>query len=185
MMHVAADAELLYPLSLFRQAEHKPLPPFDVVEGHAVPPPYHDLLVHHGDMTSRLANFHEGKIVLEVLQREVTPESYRRQVVLRVEGSGLPVEYGAIEIFLEAFPESLRTQIVEGRLPLGGLLNAARFVYHSEPKAFIRLGADEVMRQLFEVQHATAFYGRCNELVREDGELLARIVEVLRPLFLP
>ena len=53
-----------------------------------------------------------------------------------------PVEYGAIEINLAAFPEPLRAQIVEGQLPLGGLLNAHGFQYRSEPRGYLRaLGA--------------------------------------------
>jgi chorismate-pyruvate lyase len=180
MSPVATDAELLYPLSRFRQAEGEPLPTFEIIEGSSMPQPYRDLLVHHGDMTSRLSAFHRGRIVLEVLHREVTAEAYRREVVLHVEESGLPVEYGAIEIFLEAFPEKLRPLIVEARLPLGGLLNSHHVAYRSRPKAFINLGADPMMSRLFEVDDATGFYGRCNELVRADGEPLARIVEVLR-----
>ena len=38
------------------------------MEPDAVPEPYHGLLVHHGDMTSRLAEYHEEAIVLEILQ---------------------------------------------------------------------------------------------------------------------
>jgi len=181
MSSIATDAELLYPLSLFREAEGESLPTFEVVIGEAMPQPYRDLLVHRGDMTSRLEAFHGGRIVLDVLHREVTADAYRREVVLRVEESGLPVEYGAIEIFLMAFPEPVRAQIVEARLPLGGLLNAHRVEYGSQPKAFIRLGEDRVMSEIFEAEGARFFYGRCNELVRADGEPLARIVEVLRP----
>jgi chorismate-pyruvate lyase len=181
MTHVAADAELLYPLSLFRHADGAELPTFDVIEGDAVPQPYGALLVHHGDMTSRLAAHHGGEIVIEVLHREVTPEAYRREVVLRVVETGAPVEYGAIEIFLGAFPQEMRAQIVEAKRPLGGLLNAHRMTYRSRPKAFIRLGDDAIMHQIFGCGETHCFYGRCNELVRADGQLLARIVEVLPP----
>jgi hypothetical protein len=102
-------------------------------------------------------------------------------VVLHVTASGEPVEYGAIEIFLPAFPEQLRTEILEGKLPLGGLLNAHGVKYRSEPKAFIRLSDDATMCGIFRCTGSCAFFGRCNELRREDGELLARIVEVLQP----
>jgi chorismate-pyruvate lyase len=181
MTHVAADAELLYPLSLFRHTDGDELPSFEVIEAEAVPPPYRGLLVHSGDMTSRLAAHHGGEIVLEVLHREVTPEAYRREVVLHVAETGVPVEYGAIEIFLGAFPAAVRTEIVEAKRPLGGLLNAHRIAYRSQPKAFIKLGDDAIMHDHFGCAETHCFYGRCNELVREDGQLLARIVEVLPP----
>jgi len=176
-----ADADLLYPLSLFCGNAGHPLPTYEAIEGPAVPEPYRKLLVHRGDMTSRLETFHGGPIVLEVLHREHTPDAYRREVVLRIDPSGLPVEYGAIEICLEAFPADLRQLIVEAHLPLGGLMNSHHVKYRSEPRAFIRLGPDRVMRRIFEVPTAQEFFGRSNVLLGAEGETLARIVEVLRP----
>ena len=139
-----ADVDLLYPLSLFCENAGHPLPSYEAIEGAEVPEPYRGLLVHRGDMTSRLEAFHGGSIVLEVLHREHTPDAYRREVVLRINDGGLPVEYGAIEICLEAFPEEVRKLIVEAHLPLGGLMNRHRLKYRSEPRAFIRLGPDPV-----------------------------------------
>ena len=44
-----------------------------------------------------------------MLHREQTPEAYRREVVLHVgSATDLPVEYGAIEIDLDAFDGELR-----------------------------------------------------------------------------
>lgn len=147
-----------------------------------MPHPYRVLLVHNGDMTSRLATFFGGDIVLEVLHREHTPEFYRREVVLHIESTGLPVEYGAIEIDLSAFSGELRELILEQHLPLGGLLNRFGVRYRSEPKGFIKLGADAVMQRVFQVPGAHEFYGRCNVLLGENDRVLARIVEVLRPI---
>lgn len=180
-MTVFDAPDILHPLTLFRQNGSHPLPSFDVIEGHEVPEPYRSLLVHNGDMTSRLAAFHGGSIVLEVLHREHTPEAYRREVVLHMEEVGTPVEYGAIEIRLNAFEEHVRHEIVEAHLPLGGLLNQHRVSYRSRPKAFIRLEDDPLMDRLFGVDGPTTFYGRCNVLLGPDDRELAHIVEVLRP----
>jgi chorismate-pyruvate lyase len=177
----AASNDLLYPLSRFCEDGGHALPSFEVIDGEAMPQPYRDLLVHRGDMTSRLEAFHGGSIVIEVLHHEHTPEAYRREVVLRVESSGLAVEYGAIEIDLGAFDDEVRRLILEEHLPLGGLLNRFHIRYHSEPRAFIRLGADPVMQRVFEATDAREFFGRCNVLRGEGDRVLARIVEVLRP----
>ena len=75
----------------------------------------------------------------------------------------------------------MRTKILEEHLPLGGLLNSHGVCYRSRPKAFIRLGADELMSRLFAADDCPAFYGRCNELLDAGGRVLARIVEVLPP----
>ena len=73
-----------------------------------MPEPYRRLLVHNGDMTSRLEDFHGGPVELEVLHREHATEAYRREVLLRTVSGGEAVEYGAIEIDLAAFDRELR-----------------------------------------------------------------------------
>jgi hypothetical protein len=181
-MTVAVATDLLYPLTLFCQNGGHPLPSYEVIAGPDVPQPYRGLLVHNGDMTSRLANFFGGDIVLEVLHCENTPEAYRREVVLHIESTGISVEYGAIEIDLTAFSGELRDLILEQHLPLGGLLNRFGVRYRSEPKGFIKLGADAVMQRVFAMPDAHEFYGRCNVLLGEGDRVLARIVEVLRPV---
>ena len=174
--------DLLYPLTLFCQNDGHPLPPFDVIDGEEMPEPYRTLLVHNGDMTSRLESHFGSPLRLRVLHRETTPGAYRREVLLCTRDGGLPVEYGAIEINLAAFAPALRALILEAREPLGGLLNRHGIVYRSEPRAFIRLAPDAEMNALFSTDPANELYGRSNVLLGERGETLARIVEVLRPL---
>ena len=178
----AAPTELLYPLSRFCEDGGHPLPACEVIDGAKMPRPYRDLLVHTGDMTSRLESCKGGEIVIEVLHHQQTADGYRREVVLRVEATGLAVEYGAIEIDVDAFDGELRRLILEEHLPFGGLLNRFGVKYRSEPKAFIRLGADAVMQRVFGMPEAHEFYGRCNVLLGDGDRLLARIVEVLRPV---
>ena len=177
-----ADADLLYPLTLFCQNDGHPLPPFDVIEGGEMPEPYRKLLVHNGDMTSRLETYFRSPLRLRVLHRESTPDLYRREVLLCTRHEDLPVEYGAIEIHLAAFAPELRALILEAREPLGALLNSHGVVYRSEPGAFIRLAPDAEMNALFGTDPVNELYGRCNMLLGGQGETLARIVEVLRPL---
>jgi chorismate-pyruvate lyase len=179
---IATANELLYPLTLFCESGGHVLPSFEPIDGAAMPEPYRSLLVHRGDMTSRLEEFHGGAIILEVLHREQTPDVYRREVVLHIEATGLPVEYGAIEISLSEFDGDLRRLILEQHLPLGGLLNRFGVKYRSEPQAFIRLGPDPVMQRVFGTPLAREFHGRCNLLVGEGDRVLAQIVEVLRPV---
>jgi chorismate-pyruvate lyase len=178
---ISSQIELLHPLTIFRNRDGRPLPVFEEIDGAAMPEPYRKLLVHNGDMTSRLEQFHGSPMKLRILHVERVGNEYQREVLLCVQDSGLPVEYGAIEIHLDAFPENLREEIVEGRLPLGGLLNRAHFLYGSRPRAFLRLLPDLGLSRMFGSEVTAPLYGRCNVLLDQSGAELAHIVEVLRP----
>ena len=73
-------------------------------------------------------------------------------------------------------------KILEERLPLGGLLNAYQVPFSSRPRGFFQIEADPLLERLFHlVSPGQTFFGRSNELLGAEGQVLARIVEVLRP----
>jgi chorismate-pyruvate lyase len=152
------------------------------VDSGALPRAPHRLLVHAGDMTSKLEEFFADEMLLRVLQREHTAEHYRREVLLYGAKSRQPVEYGAIEIELGAFSEDLRNEIVAARLPLGGLLNRHGMKYRSEPRGFLQVAPSPWLAELFEMTSPKVHFGRSNILLGPTGEVLARIVEILRPV---
>jgi chorismate-pyruvate lyase len=178
----APTLELLHPLPLLYEAAGRPLPEFDLVDPKSLPAACNRLLVHTGDMTSKLEEFFGEDMTLRVLRCDHTPEHYRREVVLCCAKSKLPVEYGAIEIELGAFEEPLRSEIVEGRLPLGGLLNRHQIRYRSQPRGFLRVAPDLRLAEIFHLPAPVVLYGRTNQLLDAGGRVLARIVEVLRPV---
>jgi len=172
----ASFNDLLSPLCRFRPVGDAV---FTVLEGAELPEPFRSLLVHNGDMTSRLQSFHQSNIVLEVLASEISASVYAREVLLRSAATAAPVEYGAIEILPDEFEPELRTQILEGRVPLGGLLNASGVKYFSEPQAYFSVRHDGALVSVFGVASEQPLYGRCNVLHKECGKVFARIVEVL------
>ena len=181
MIAAEPSTDLLFPLSHFCRASGHPLPECETIDAASMPEPYRALLAHHGDMTSRLEEFHRAPMRLRVLHSETTGDAYRREVLLCKADDGLPVEYGAIEINLAAFDESLRAEILAGDLPLGGLLNRHGVRYRSEPRAFLKLAPDTAMDAHFTLVGAHTLYGRSNVLLGDGDRVLARIVEVLRP----
>ena len=92
MTATEASADLLFPLSHFCHASGHDLPACEIIDGAMMPEPYRTLLVHHGDMTSRLEEFHRAPMKLRVLHRETSGDAYRREVLLCAQDSGLPVE---------------------------------------------------------------------------------------------
>ena len=174
---------LLEPLRRFRPAEEEH---FINCEPDAIPRVLHGLLVHSGDMTSKLEGYHGSKITLEVLQSgNGNRGQYYREVLLRSVNTGDALEYGAIEIFLETLPKAVQDEILRGKVPLGGLLNGHGVHYHSRPQAFFRVHKEPVLCELLRVPLHSELYGRCNILCTESGSVLARILEVLPPVIEP
>ena len=133
----ASLSRLLYPLSMMRMARKLPKLSFAELDPDQVPEPYQSLLVHDGDMTSRLEAYHEAKLVVSSLRSSSDGKSYFREVLLKTQESDHAVEYGAIEIALQHLPDELRPLVVEAKQPLG-LLNDHRIPYSSAPRAFLK-----------------------------------------------
>ena len=172
---------LLYPFGEFYAQAGRALPPVWQVEGSEVPEPCRQLLVHDSDMTPTLEAFHGERIHLRVLARRLDGAAYARQVVLTLNGSARPVEFGAIVIHLEHFPPDAREAIMEGRRPLGTILHDHRIAHQSRPVSFIRLTSDSVMNEALHLPEPQPLYGRRNVIWDADENPLADIVEILPP----
>src|SRR5437868_5833470 len=108
-----AGFSLVHPLDEFYAQAGQSLPPLNEIEGGAMPEPYKTLLVHQNDMTPTLERFHQRGIHLEVLGRRRKDDSYFREVILLLDGTNQPVEFGAIKINLSLFDVPAREQILQ------------------------------------------------------------------------
>jgi len=172
---------MVYPMDDFYAQMGMPLPRVESVAGDAVPEPDRSLLVHGNDMTSTLTAFHKGKLHLEVLRSEIRGDYYLREVVLRLDGSNRPVEFGAIKIYLNLLPGPARKLILEEKLPLGQILKDCSVAYLSRPKAFLKVTSDEWISRALQIERAQLLYGRRNTLTDPQLRPLAEIVEILPP----
>lgn len=173
---------VLSPLAEAHQRAGRPLPPAVGILSHEIPEPHRGLLVHDRDMTRTLENFHGRRVHLEVLNRRRDPDgTYWREVVLRLDGNNEPVEFGAILIHLDRFPEPWRSQILSEHLPLGAILNSSGLQYSSKPSAYLRFASEGIVQEVFGLNGPTALYGRRNTLRNAQGEALAEIIEILPP----
>src|SRR5579862_2171781 len=111
-MSASTASSLVHPLDEFYAAAHLPLPPLNEIDGEAMPEPYKSLLVHQRDMTPTLEKFHRRSIHLQVLGRRRKADAYFREVVLRLDETNQPVEFGAIKINLDLFPATAREEIL-------------------------------------------------------------------------
>jgi chorismate-pyruvate lyase len=178
---IESARSIAYPLDEFYARSGLALPPLDQVEAESLPEPYRTLLVHDRDMTSTLEEFHERGIHLRMVSRAQRGSAYFREVILALDGTETPVEFGAIHIDLDRFPAAARTAILEERFPLGRILKDFALPYQSRPKAFIRIASDRAINALLNLNGAHVLYGRRNTLFNLTGEPLAEIVEILPP----
>ena len=178
---IPAVLPFIHPLDEFYTNAGLTLPKIDVVAGALVPEPYNQLLVHDGDMTPVLEEFHNCVLELDVLRREQRNGFYFREVVLVSEEKQKRVEFGAIKIFLHLFPHSARNDILAERIPLGTILGRYNIPHSSRPKAFLRLRSDEFINRALRLEGRHTLYGRRNTLSTRDDHVLAEIVEILPP----
>jgi chorismate-pyruvate lyase len=172
----------LCPLAAFYDTTVFPLPAVTEIASTEMPDPYHSLLVHERDMTSTLENFHGGRTHVRVLRSMTIDNVYQREVILALDATNQPVEFGAVTIHLDVLPEKTTHAIISARRPLGGILveHGVRFV--SRPKAFIRTISDDVIGHALRVAPGKILYGRCNVLINDHDQVIADIVEILPPV---
>jgi chorismate-pyruvate lyase len=176
---LASQTQIAHPLDEFYARARQPMPALQFIDAEEIPAPYKRLLVHENDMTSTLEHFHEGRIHLRVLNREQREDSYSREVVLELDGTNTPVEFGAIKIYLAGFPPPARERILEAHWPLGRVLKEFKLPYVSRPKAFFRVASDRLISGALKLAGTHRLYGRCNRLSDRKNQPLADIVEIL------
>src|SRR5215212_2471992 len=137
-----------YPLNDFYNRNGHLLPPLEEVDPETVPQPYKSLLVHQNDMTSTLENYHAARIHLRIVSKLRRGDEYFREVALLLEGSEKPVEFGAIKISLDLFPEGAREDILKERWPLGHILKEHEMKFSSQPRGFLRVASDKLINSV-------------------------------------
>jgi chorismate-pyruvate lyase len=177
---VAGDA-YIFPLKEFYTRAKLPLPRIEAIPGDGVPEPYRSLLVHLNDMTPTLEAFHKSDIHLEILSRERHGDFYFREVILRLNGSDQPVEFGANKVYVGRFPEEAQDLILAEHVPLGRILKDCGVHHRTEAKAFLRVESDALINQAFGLDKPTELFGRKAVISDLQGRPLSEIVEILPP----
>lgn len=172
------EPRLFAPLFTFYSAAGRELPEIELIPGEVMPEPQKSLLVHTRDMTSTLELFHQSRCHVRALQY-CEAEEYSRLVVLELDGSRQPIEFGAITIHLESFAPHARELILQRVQPLGTILHEEHIGFVSCPQAFFRVTADDLICDALSLNAPESLYGRSNRLSTKDGRALAEIVEIL------
>lgn len=174
-----AAVPYVYPLDDFYARAGLVLPRIERLAGHEVPEPYRSLLVHERDMTPTLERFHGADIHLQIMGRVQRGEFYFREVVLLLNGSDRPVEFGANKVSLSLFAPKARQLILEERVPLGRILKEFNIEHSTVAKAFFSVEADELIRRALHLEGPALLYGRRANILDPQKRPLSEIVEIL------
>lgn len=177
----ARPGDQFFPLDEFYALAGMPMPRVERIPGAEVPEPYKSLLVHFNDMTPTLAGHYQSPIYIEVLHRERRGDFYFREVILRLERDGTPVEFGANRVCLPLLPPEARQLILEEHVPLGQILHVCQVPHRSFPKCFIRVEADDFIHRPFGLKGHRILYGRQARILNPRSQPLSEIVEILPP----
>lgn len=160
----------------------QPIPPVRALAPADLPAPAQRLLTHESDMTSMLEAFHGQSVHLRVLHQQECGLALCRMVVLELDGTDHPVEFGTIRIHLQQFDAAARLDILAGSKPLGAILNEYNVAYQSRPVRFFRVDSNAQMNEAFGLAASATLYGRRNRLSDKSDRTLAEVVEILPPL---
>ena len=169
----------VYPLDALYTRAGLPLPQIEKVTPDEMPEPYRSLLVHERDMTPTLEKFHGSDIHLKILKREQRGDFYFREVALLLDGSDVPVEFGANKVSLLLFPPKARQLILEERLPLGTILKECGIAHGTVAKAYFQVVADQLISSVLGVNSGSTLYGRKATINDSQKRPLSEVVEIL------
>jgi len=167
------------PLAAFYAQAGLPLPRIERINGLDMPEPFRTLLVHENDMTPTLEQHHGNRIHLHVIRSERHGNQYHREVVLHLDGSNQPVEFGANRVALDLYPRKAQELILKEYVPLGSILAQFNIVHTCHPSAYLRIAADSLISRELKARESETLYGRRNTLKDPQGRILSEILEIL------
>ena len=129
-------------------------------------------------MTSVLQEFHAQNIHLESVELVRETDHVLRRVALFGE-DGRPVEFGAIDICLTHFTETVQRDILACHMPFGAILNHYEIGYTSSPGRFFEIESIGFIGEALGLKSPARLYGRTNILFSEHDQIMARVVEIL------
>ena len=178
---MSALEPLIAPLREAYRTAGGTLPLIEPVEPDQIPEPYRSLLVHEQDMTPTLERFHGQTLQLRMQKSRRTGSTFWRQVVIVLHSPSTPVEFGAINIYLDRFSPGMQKVILENQRPLGGILQDHVLAHTSRPQAYFRISTDQLINEVLHLTGNVTLFGRCNRLLDATQQPLADIVEILPP----
>jgi hypothetical protein len=144
-----------------------------------IPQPYRSILMQKSGMTRTLEEIIGEPITLSVSQSFSKDFLYSRHSVLASQSTKIPLEFAAIEVYLEHLPASARSLLMKEKIPFGTVLSCCGVTYISAPIAFFEVMSGSLPRYLSNHDEPCRLYGRWSRLIDSNGKTLAETIEIL------
>jgi hypothetical protein len=156
------------------------VPQYKIVPGDAVPPPYHRLLVHEHHMTVTVEAHHRDRVYTDTVACLSTEEWYARMILLRLESTDRPIQFGIVRVYYHYLIPEVRAAILAGRTPLGRILIQHNVLRRIEPTAYLRVSLGPTMQRWFDVDRPAVTYGRLG-FIYCDEQPAVELLEIVAP----
>ena len=149
-----------------------------------MPEPYRSLLVHTPHMTVTVEGHYGQSVNVKVLESVQGERDYGRKILLALKETGEVVQFGIIDVDLDALSESVRREFVAGRTPLGRVLIQNNVLRSIQPVAFFRVVPDAKLCEWFGLSEPQTTYGRLGIIFTGDRPAI-QVLEILAPILAP
>ena len=156
---------------------------FEPVTAQDLPKGVDDLLDHEDSMTRVLADSWGQDIRLTVLAKQHYGSHFIRKVSLSPENAAAASAMAIIRINLKGLSETVRKDVIEGRLPFGTVMTQHGVAWRRAPASFFSIQVDDEMKRDFKDDTLPSLlFGRHNVLTHGDGSPMADVIEIVRPV---
>ncbi len=101
-------------------------------------------------------------------------------------GEATTVELGVISMNFAALPAQVTDGVLHTKIPFGALLADNQIKTHNINTQYFKINCNAALDVYLNCSHhSTTLYGRTNTLIRNDGQWVARVVEILTGAELP
>ena len=149
-----------------------------------MPEPYRQLLVHTHHMTVTVEGHYGQAVNVKVLASVRGERDYARKILLALKETGEVVQFGIIDVDLEALSENVRCEIVAGQTPLGRVLIQNDVLRSIQPVAFYRVLPSAQLCEWFGLTQPQPTYGRLGVIFTGDRPAI-QVLEILAPILAP
>jgi chorismate-pyruvate lyase len=154
---------------------------FSEVGVEEVPQPYRRLLAHNDHMTVAVEEFYQTPVNVRMLQRQLTPTHYAREILLARQADGEVVQYGLMRVSFAYLPPEVQDEIRSEQTPLGRILIEHNVLRRVQLFSLRRVELGEVLRIHFNRPSGATTYGR-TALIECNQTPAIELLEIIAPI---